>query len=464
MALWKKVLLGIAAVVVLLVGLFVLLVGPWPTYASTDYQNASYYKSALATIDRTAAQGQPATPQGLSAGWAKANITPPVGTPLAGFGDRKGKPSTGVHDECFVKALALSDGADTVVIIGSDMLIIPENLADAVRAEVTSKTTLKPEHILFNSSHDHSGPGAWGPGFAGTQIAGKYDEKILTLLKDAFVEAVVSAYDKMEPASLGYGSVSVPEYIRNRTREARVDSTLGYILVEQDDKDKCVVARYSAHPTNLGGSNMEFTGEYPGALQRAVEEQTGAFAMYLGGALGSMGPKAPEGTQGFAKAEAMGRALAGKVLEKLPEVKLEKQVEIGFAGGSIGVPPLQLCVNRKMRLSPFVFRMIGVDNDAWIHGIRIGNLYLVGTPSDFSGELSMDLHEWARPQGRELWMLGFNGDYMGYISPDQYYLEPDDDGGMGYETQFMSWCGPNGGSYFEDLTKHVVETLATGGA
>ena len=28
--------------------------------------------------------------------------------PLAGYGDRKGKPSTGVHDSIFVKAVALN--------------------------------------------------------------------------------------------------------------------------------------------------------------------------------------------------------------------------------------------------------------------------------------------------------------------------------------------------------------------
>src|SRR6476646_3837494 len=50
-----------------------------------------------------------ATP--LRAGVGRAEISPPVGTPLGGYGERHGKPSTGLHDPLFAKALALDDGS-----------------------------------------------------------------------------------------------------------------------------------------------------------------------------------------------------------------------------------------------------------------------------------------------------------------------------------------------------------------
>lgn len=465
MRLWKKILIGVVVVVLGIVALFVLVVGPWPTYASTGFQNASYYKNSVSAIDRSAADSNfSPQPGALQAGWGFYPITPPVGTPLAGFGDRQGKPSTGVHDDCYVKALALSDGADTAVIVGSDMLIIPENLSEAVRKAVAAKTPLKPDDIYFNSSHTHSGPGAWGPGFAGKGIAGEYDPKIFDMLVTGFTNAIVEAHGKLEPAAIGYGSLDVPDFIRNRTRDAGVDSTLGYLVVEQDDKDRCILVRYSAHPTVLGGSNMQFTAEYPGFLQRAIETKTGHFAMYLGGALGSMGPKPPEGADGFAKASAMGEALAAKVLDALPAVTLEKNVEVASVGTPIDTPPAQVRLNTSWRLSPFAFRLLGTDTKGWIQGLRIGNLYLVGMPADFSGELSSELHDWGRDQDKELWITSFNGDYVGYISPDKYYAETEDGGGLGYETGLMSWVGPNAGAYFTDLSKHVVETLSQGSA
>ena len=172
---------------------FVTLVGPWPTYGS-GFADASYYQKAVAAIDRhdTRVSHDLNNVGRFQAGWATRSMTPPQGTPLAGYGGRKGKPSTGVHDEIYVKALAISDGQDTAVIVGSDLLIVPENVADRVRARVSQQTTLTANDILFNASHNHSGPGAFGPGLASRLFNGPYDPQIPTLLSTAFTEAIVA--------------------------------------------------------------------------------------------------------------------------------------------------------------------------------------------------------------------------------------------------------------------------------
>jgi hypothetical protein len=43
----------------------------------------------------------------FEAGAAAVDITAPVGTPLAGYGDRWGRPSTGIHDPVYARALYL---------------------------------------------------------------------------------------------------------------------------------------------------------------------------------------------------------------------------------------------------------------------------------------------------------------------------------------------------------------------
>lgn len=461
MRLWKKILLGILVVVSAVAALFVLMVGPWPTYGASDVTKARYYRAAVAAIDTSAAKSTlDSTPAQLQAGWAARPITPPIGTPLSGFGDRQGRPSTGVHDDLQVKAVAFSDGVDTAVVVGSDMLIVPENLADAVRAEVALKTPLKADNLLFNASHTHSGPGAWAPGFAASQFSGRYDPAVVAFLTKAFVEAIVEAVGGMEPAAMGHGSAEALQLIRNRTRNGAVDPKLNFMLVQQDDGDRCFVVRYSAHPTILSGRNMEFSGDFPGYLQRYIEQQTGAFAIYLGGAVGSMGPQAPSGSDGFAKAEAMGQELAQLVLQEAAKTTLDKNLDVATVGAGIPVPPYQLRITTSWRVSPFLFRMLGIDDDAWMGGARIGSVYLVGTPCDFSGELSAEIRPWAADQGRDLWILSFNGDYVGYITPDTYYLDLDENGRLGYETGLMSWCGPNGGDYFTHLVRHVVQAMA----
>ncbi len=275
-----KILLFFTAFLVVVAGCFVILVGPWPTYKS-GFEDKAYYKNALAEIEKHRERLSQSSKIGqFEAGWSSCLITPPKGIPMAGFGDRKGKPSTGVHDEIFVKALAVSDGTDTAVIVGADMLIIPENVAELVRARVSQQTPLSENEILFNASHNHSGPGGFAPGFASKAFNGPYDPNMPDFLARAFTEAIVEAYQSLEPAKVTRGGLEAPEYIRNRTRrDGPVDSELSYMLVEQEDRDRCFVVSYSAHPTILGADNMQFSGEYPGFLVRRIRGRSGAEAI-----------------------------------------------------------------------------------------------------------------------------------------------------------------------------------------
>lgn len=453
----RKILIGTGVAVLLIVGGCLTLVGPWPTYAS-GFEHADYYTHAIAAIDEHAKLSKISpTPGLLKAGWGKRPITPAIGTPLAGFGDRKGKPSTGVHDDVFVKALVLSDGDDTVAITGSDMLIIPDNLADLVRERVSKETSLTANNILFNASHDHSSTGAWGPGFAGKEIAGEYNPGIVAFLADAFAGAIIDAYKAQKPAALYHDSVDAKEYIRNRTRSGPVDSELSYMVIRQDDGATCYLVSFSAHATILGGKNMEFTGEYPGYLQRKIENDTKSFAMYLGGAVGSMGPNAPSAPDGFGRAQAMGEALATRILQQKPK-PFEKNIDLAAIGVPIDLPPLQLRVNKSWRVSPYLLNMAGIDDKAWVSAVRIGDVVLIGMPCDLSGEISIDWKAWGKTKNLTLWNLSFDGDYAGYISPDKYYYTAGK--GEEYEMYLMSWCGPHQEAFFTSLAKRMTEDIA----
>jgi hypothetical protein len=443
------------------VGCFITLIGPWPTYKS-GFKDKPYYKEALAAINQHSKRSSHSSVIGrFEAGWDSRSIAPPAGTPLAGFGDRRGKPSTGVHDEIFVKALAVSDGKDKAVIVGADMLIVPENVAEMVRGRVSEQTTLTANDILFNASHNHSGPGAFAPGLASKAFSGAYDPNIPEFLAGAFTEAIVKAWRSLEPAKLIHGSVDAPEYIRNRTRkEGKVDSALSYMLVEQQDGDRCFVISYSAHPTILGADNMQFTGEYPGFLMRRITEQTGAEAIYLGGAVGSMSPRPPGAADPFDRCSAMGTALADKVLRAAADTTLFKdKVDVASIGFPIRLPPFQLRLSENWRVSKFLFPILGVDADGWMHAVRIGDIALVGTPADFCGEISVDLKSQLKDRVGNLWVLSFNGDYAGYISPDRYYYDKDEKGGYGYERGLMSWIGPDQEGFTVSLIMHMIDAL-----
>lgn len=458
----KKILLWGGGVVVVLVLLAVLFVGPWPVYSKTNFDQAKYYRKALSDLDAAAQETHlTPTPGKLKAGWAARDMTPPVGVPLAGYGKRNGKSSTGVHDRLFARALVLNDGQDTVAIVGADMLLIPPKVAELCAKSVAEKTHLTDNDILYHASHTHCGPGGMMEGLMAKTTFGAYRPDVPPLIAKAFADAIIEAYESMKPAKLGQDVVDATQYIRNRAREAGVDPSLNVALVEQEDGARCYMVRFSAHPTIYSDDMLEFSAEYPGALVRHIEKDTGAKAMYLGGALGSMSTTGVDAPSRDEKVDAMGSALAKLAEEKANTLTLEDTLDVASLSVSVGMPAIQVRPKSpKWRLSPFAARFAGLDGKGHIQMARIGAMMLVGVSFDFSGEVSADWQQWARSRGYTLWTTSFAPGYCGYLSPDKYYGERDEEDGMGYEIGLMNWYGPDTEAYFTELFHHAAEDLA----
>jgi hypothetical protein len=463
MRLFKKIILGVVVFFAVGTVLFVAVIGPWPVYKDSQFAASAYCKKALADIDKNVALSDfTATPGVLKAGWGTAEMTPKIGTPLGGLGARKGKPSTGVHDPLYSKAICLSDGKDTVALIGDDMLIVPPNIADLARRKIAREVGITANNILFCASHTHSGTGAFAPGLAGTFSSGKLDPAVPEMVSTAMADAVIAAFKSMAPAKLADGQVDAPEFIRNRTRDAATDSMLKYLVVEKLTGEKCFVIRYSAHPTIFGDESMVFSAEFPGALQRYVEAETKGTAIYLGGAVGSMGPKAPEAPTPDERVDLMGKGLARKMLDALAAAppQFKTNLDIASVGVPIGMPAAQMRpMGPGFRVSPMFAKLAGIIPEGWIQGIRVGDILFVGLPYDTSGEMARQWREEMAPKGWDLWVHGFSGAYCGYLSPDKYYYEVDKKGSLGYENGFMSWFGPNAEAYMRTLRDEIVNKM-----
>jgi len=458
MPLLRKILVRGLITLLVLVGAFVLLIGPWPTYGDFDYTETRYYRQAMEDIAALATENDLTdNPGRLHAGWAVRDITPEVGTPMGGYGGRPdGKRSQGVRDNLYVKALALHDGVDTAVIVGADMLITPPNLAEMVREEVGKHTSLTPNEILFNASHTHCGPGGFGPGIVSRVSGGKYDPGLVRFLARQYSDAIIRAYEDLAPARVASGTVDAPQYIRNRARDGIVDPELKYLVIEREDGATTYVTSYSAHPTVFGSQMMLFSAEYPGELMNFIKRNTSAEAIFLGGAVGSMAPRTPEGADADERVRLMGAALGQLILDDAVDLDFEEALDVAAIGLPVGMPPLQLRPSSpRWRLSPFAAKIATIPTEGWIHAVRLGHLVFVGLPCDFSGETSMEWKGWAGQRGVDLWTLSFCGTYLGYFSPDRYYNEEP----LGYETGAMNWFGPNNQAYYGDLFQRLVTEL-----
>jgi len=433
----------------------------------------------LAPIDPLAsprAQSNPvqASPQpsAMQAGFGRARLTPTLTAgseeptqgafnqiPLAGYGNRQGASATGVHDDLWVKAVAFATRSSTGVMVTADALIIPRDVAEIATAELDRTRGLSREQIYFSATHTHCSLGGWGQRFVGEAFAGPYNPGVRVWFAQQLVAAAYTALADLQPAELGQGSFAAPEFIRNRLVGDRgeVDPEFTLLLIRQADGDRALLGSYSAHATVLGGDVMQFSGDYPGAWQRAVEASGIHLAAFFAGGVGSQGPRAPQG--GFEGVEAMGRTLAGRTLQAVPQIALTNSVAWGINLAVVTLPDLQVRVTDSVRLRPWATRQLmpPLADTTLLQAFRFGNRVWLSTPCDYSGELALELKAVARAAGQEAVVTSFNGDYVGYVIPAKYYHLD------GYEPRVMNFYGPNVAEVFAaTLARLAVEGRPTG--
>jgi hypothetical protein len=90
-------------------------------------------------------------------GFAQADITCAVGTPLGGNA-RVDKSARGVHDPLHATIAIFQLGGREQVIVGLDLLSAPLHLVDAIAGAIESRTGVARGCVSVSATHTHSGP------------------------------------------------------------------------------------------------------------------------------------------------------------------------------------------------------------------------------------------------------------------------------------------------------------------
>ena len=234
----------------------------------------------------------------------------------------------------------------------------------------------------------------------------------------------------------------------------KVDPEFSYLVLKQAGGEFFVLGSYGAHATVLSGGVMEFSGDYPGCWQRAVQQATGGAAVFLAGGVGSHSPV--PGGKSFEGTEQMGQALARKLLDQLPEIPLTNHVALGILGLEVNMPPLNVRVSDGLRLRPWLAKnLVPVRAQSYLQVFRLDDSVWISTPCDFSGELALGIKDFLRARGSAAVITSFNGDYVGYVIPSRYYHLD------GYEPRMMSFFGPNVPDYFDEFIRTMALSLVS---
>jgi neutral ceramidase len=383
----------------------------------------------------TVASEQP-EPVSFRAGAATAEITPPKGTPLAGYGDRQGAPSEGVHDPLMAQALVLEAGGEKIAFITADFFLPRRKLFEDVAKMVEEKTGIPRGNVLLSGSHSHSSSGGIFPELAllgGNVVPGVYEAT-----RDKIVSAVIEADKKLQPAKVGTGHADLVGLNSNR-REGGGPTDPDLRVLRVDDlkgKPIAMLFNYSAHPTVMGGDNRLFSAEYPGATRRELAKiYPGVVGMFANSSLGNSGPSCPgDCGGGFETINKQGQLFAAKIKEIADGIKTEEKLPFSF-------------ISQEVLMQP--------ELDMWVtmDAIRIGNAAFVTAPGEPYVEIGFPVKKRAAELGFPIcFVMGVTNDGIGYIIPREWYDK------RVYEATFAIF-GPNEGEFLRDTMISLVDQL-----
>jgi neutral ceramidase len=237
----------------------------------------------------------------LRAGTAKVDITPTGGEQLWGYEDRV-KPATGALDPLYARVLVLETGDARLAIVTLDLgrTFGPPAIQ---QLRESARRSSKISCLLVTASHTHSAP----------VIADEYKNGPPAWERAALERiehAIEEASGGLTEARIGSGTGatyighnrlhvnadgSVSWFERNLTRvpTAPVDPTLTVLRIDRTDGSPlAILTNYACHPVVFGSDNLRYSANFPGVMNRVVEEKFGprTLSFFLQGAPGDINP------------------------------------------------------------------------------------------------------------------------------------------------------------------------------
>lgn len=163
----------------------------------------------------------------LHIGTAAIKITPPLGTPMAGYYSRRD--SEGVLDDLYAKAVVLDDGKTKAAMVVCDLIGLPRAVVVEARRITAEKTDIPASNVMISATHTHTAPVVIGGSAIDDLVTGgsKLSKDYAAQLPKRIALAVEDAYKRRTPAFISYASENEPKlsFIR---RFWMKDGTVGW--------------------------------------------------------------------------------------------------------------------------------------------------------------------------------------------------------------------------------------------
>ncbi len=444
--------------------------GPWPR----SWASASIWQRETDTFNEvrwanleSASQPSPGSSGPLRVGVGHVDLTArlrdffgPLGTKhlsLAGHGKRAfTRGNSGPADPLFAKAISIDNGRRRLLILTADLLMLNRRLAEGTLEELARRgLSFRRDEVLFSATHTHSAYAGYTDRWVEVPSVGFHRPDVSRVLIHALADACEASTRKRQQAEIAFATadLSQEQLVVNRIDKNSTTNDLLDVMILRDSSTHRLIASltiFSPHATCRPRRDESVSADYPGAVCRHVEAETGVPCLFLAGAVGSMGP-ADLGPPRENWIELMGARIGSHVVELINARKsASSKVDIACAAVTLTLPSAEIKLGEGYRLSPILSRFL-LPGETTLHGVRLGRHLFLSMPADFSGELAKEIR--TSTSGLTTIVTSFGGDYVGYIIPKKYADLPT------YEAQSASILGPDADTFFTSAARRLVEHL-----
>jgi len=392
----------------------------------------------------------------LSIGYAQDAITPSLERPvfLAGFGrDRR---AVGVHDDLFVRVLALQNGPVPVALAAVDLIGLGRKISQ--RCEKRLRKVIPDLNLVLSCTHTHHGPdtiGLWGPSIRTRGV----DRLYMRFLENRIVDTVKRAFRHTVPAGLRAGTVYVPGVVKNARDPDILDQEITCLQFVDPDSNQVLVTliNFPCHPETLWEDNPQITSDYPHYIRQQMECLSQAPSLFCSGALGGMmTPDVSEHT--FLDAEQIGIMLAQAASDSLTRqtpISLESYTYQRLEYSTVLQSPLLEQAMRYGLVRDSIVQKKQILTEVGL--LRLGPFWLAHVPGELLPKLGLRLKQAMRACGASVTgILGLSNDELGYILPDEDYIYPQNPLEPGEHYEETMSTGPNAGSQLMTALDSII--------
>ena len=390
----------------------------------------------------------------LSASVSTIDITPPLEMKytLGGYGERMNKPAEGIHDHIMAKALALKKGDRKYLIITLDLLGIQSNVkSDLIKRLDGMGWNM--ENMMLLPSHSHGSlemAALNSKNVLNNPNLGIFQPELLAFLIDKLEKLVKDVDKNYQQVKIATGSRILEGLNRNRRKDPDVDKELIVTRIDlKNGKPLALLVNWTAHPTFIGGEDMQLSAEWPGYLQNDLQDLIGqgVTAMYFNGSEGDQSTMLKSDKRSYEKIQIYGKTIADKAFELYNEIRPLEVSEFNYTynltklPGHVAHPSFMKTGGEEYGLNDqtvkIVMDILG-PGEVGLGAVRIGDLLISGIPGEMTAVLGQKVKNAVKQSGIKYAAIGgMANEWISYILSSDQYLH-----GEGYESS-MSFYGPD---------------------